>query len=329
MVAPNRVIRTSNAIFDSPNDIQLPSPPSTTQVLVKMSSEQGKNIPIPEKPITAESDGNHITKHDLLHCIACASRLVRNDLVELRCGDLWCRSCLERVFECAMKDETVYPPRCCVSTISLKSVRHHIPKRLFREYQAKQLELSTRDKTYCHKLRCSAFIAPHSIHNGQAICQKCRSKTCAKCRQEWHFGPCPEFGDVHDFMKFAESRRWKRCPECRRMVEREEGCNHMGCRCGCEFCYGCGARFYECRCEYSDDDNFEDDNFDDDEQLMTARRIRRHRHEDHQGYQVLSEKGTNFGCDICDRIYGNWISECEDCLLHVCNRCKGGQPVER
>jgi len=31
------------------------------------------------------------------------------------------------------------------------------------------------------------------------------------------------------------------CPQCFVLSRRETGCNHIVCRCGCDFCFGCGA----------------------------------------------------------------------------------------
>uniref|UniRef100_A0A0M3HSY0 RING-type domain-containing protein n=1 Tax=Ascaris lumbricoides TaxID=6252 RepID=A0A0M3HSY0_ASCLU len=36
----------------------------------------------------------------------------------------------------------------------------------------------------------------------------------------------------------------KQCPECRLFCERIDGCNHMECPCGAEFCYVCGKPFF-------------------------------------------------------------------------------------
>jgi hypothetical protein len=46
-------------------------------------------------------------------------------------------------------------------------------------------------------------------------------------------------------LRVAREHQWKRCPAagCGHMVERTEGCNHMRCRCGCDFCYACGSRY--------------------------------------------------------------------------------------
>lgn len=35
----------------------------------------------------------------------------------------------------------------------------------------------------------------------------------------------------------------KRCPECGRVIEKSEGCNHMTCLCGAHFCWKCGKSF--------------------------------------------------------------------------------------
>lgn len=31
------------------------------------------------------------------------------------------------------------------------------------------------------------------------------------------------------------------CPNCKVLIYKEEGCNHMICPCGCEFCWVCGG----------------------------------------------------------------------------------------
>ena len=145
-------------------------------------------------------------KDDSYCCLACAKKFDSKHLAKLPCGYAYCNGCLEYVFRRAMRDETAYPPRCCYHTISLKTVRRHLPNTLVRDFREKQLELATKDKIYCHKPTCSAFIAPHSIHNGQAICQRCGAGTCSKCRAEWHFGPCTG-GVDKEFVDFAISNK--------------------------------------------------------------------------------------------------------------------------
>lgn len=35
---------------------------------------------------------------------------------------------------------------------------------------------------------------------------------------------------------------WQRCPKCKVIVEKVDGCNQIECKCECSFCYLCGRR---------------------------------------------------------------------------------------
>ncbi len=60
--------------------------------------------------------------------------------------------------------------------------------------------------------------------------------------------------DDQEFVKFARGAHYKQCPKCRFWVSKNEGCDHMTCRCKYEFCYKCGGPYGSCGCEedYSD-----------------------------------------------------------------------------
>ena len=108
----------------------------------------------------------------------------------LKCNHNWCKDCMAKLVCIANGTEAVFPPRCCnLRGIDPGDLRKYVSSNLFREYKAARYEYSIFNRTYCHAPDCGAFIAPHSIHNGDAICQKCLSRTCAKCKDQWHFGP--------------------------------------------------------------------------------------------------------------------------------------------
>lgn len=105
------------------------------------------------------------------------------------------------------------------------------------------------DKFYCPFQDCGAmFVIENDGGEDQvireAVCPSCHRMFCAKCRVPWH----PESGckdakiSRHDVMMrdLAEKNKWRKCPQCKVYVERTEGCPHITCRCGFEFCYGCG-----------------------------------------------------------------------------------------
>jgi hypothetical protein len=46
---------------------------------------------------------------------------------------------------------------------------------------------------------------------------------------------------------------WQVCGNCSSLVELEQGCNHMTCRCGYEFCYVCARHWKQCECALWDE----------------------------------------------------------------------------
>ena len=48
--------------------------------------------------------------------------------------------------------------------------------------------------------------------------------------------------------QLAEEEGWKRCFQCKALVEHREACQHMTCRCGTQFCYVCCRRWRTCSC---------------------------------------------------------------------------------
>jgi len=43
----------------------------------------------------------------------------------------------------------------------------------------------------------------------------------------------------------AQRHRWRQCEQCKHMIELGEGCRHMTCKCGYEFCYTCGRPWWK------------------------------------------------------------------------------------
>lgn len=48
--------------------------------------------------------------------------------------------------------------------------------------------------------------------------------------------------------QMADQEGWKRCPKCRTMIEHTSHCRIMHCRCGAEFCFVYGAKWWTCSC---------------------------------------------------------------------------------
>jgi hypothetical protein len=73
---------------------------------------------------------------------------------------------------------------------------------------------------------------------------------------EWHKDmTCKEYKisattseDDEKFMAFVKGKKFKQCPKCKFWVEKNEGCDHMTCKCKFEFCYKCGGIYMKCEC---------------------------------------------------------------------------------
>lgn len=90
-------------------------------------------------------------------------------------------------------------------------------------------------------MACASLHALHCII--RSICGCCvQGMTCAQFQ-----ALPPELRSVEDaaMLRMAQQQSWKRCPAagCGHIVERTEGCNHMRCRCGVDFCYACGSAY--------------------------------------------------------------------------------------
>ncbi|KAK0671427.1 hypothetical protein QBC41DRAFT_344678 [Cercophora samala] len=138
-------------------------------------------------------------------------------------------------------------------------------------FHAGQMPLEFKLPTYCHDTKCGAFIP--DILGGR--CRRCRKRTCEVCKTGFHLGEggCKK-EDVDSAEERTEMRRvaamglgkgseekkvkknserelwvltrelmkkmeWKRCPRCKSGVEKVDGCNHITCVCGVEWCYRC------------------------------------------------------------------------------------------
>lgn len=89
-------------------------------------------------------------------------------------------------------------------------------------------------------------------------CPACRTTFCGLCRNPWVYGfanhsyqACrdytrllpPSLEDESLADRFALAALSRACPGCTRRTERIDGCNHISCPCGTQWCYACGSRW--------------------------------------------------------------------------------------
>ncbi|CAF9913041.1 hypothetical protein IMSHALPRED_000888 [Imshaugia aleurites] len=55
------------------------------------------------------------------NCAICTDKVVARHLVTVPCGHPYCKTCIGQLYDFAMKDESLFPPRCCRQPIPLET----------------------------------------------------------------------------------------------------------------------------------------------------------------------------------------------------------------
>ncbi|KAK4671156.1 hypothetical protein QC764_602850 [Podospora pseudoanserina] len=188
-------------------------------------------------------------------CVSCRDNktLVENT-AKLKCAHRMCNTCLVRSFELSLRGPQHMPPRCCTAEpIPPKHVDKLLGEDFKAEWNRKYREYTTRSRIYCPEERCGRWFQPDNIRQengrGQAKCSHCKTKVCCACHGLWHPQySCPGDENTAQFMPQSKRDTYQTCYQCHHMVELAEGCNHMKCRCGAQFCMLCGGPWKSCAC---------------------------------------------------------------------------------
>ncbi|TYJ32492.1 hypothetical protein E1A91_A05G038900v1 [Gossypium mustelinum] len=169
----------------------------------------------------------------------------------------YCTDCMIKYVASKLQDRITAiscPVENCGGLLEPEYCRNILPKEVFDRWgdalcEAMVLGLQS---FYCPYKDCSMLLIDDG---GEAVkeseCPNCRRLFCAQCKVPWHAElECGEFQRLHKderekedimLMKLAKEKKWARCPNCRFVVKRTQGCRFMRCRCGGAFCYDCGT----------------------------------------------------------------------------------------
>ncbi|KAK2059121.1 IBR finger domain-containing protein [Colletotrichum caudatum] len=216
-----------------------------------------------EGPVDEAAIAYHANPTEQLHqpertagCVICRDVYAARELYENPgCQDMYCAGCLRNLFEASIKDESLFPPRCCGHAIPIDDISGKLFSDEFvNTFHAKSVEYSTTDRTYCHAPTCSAFIPPATIHGDIGTCPTCQARVCALCKGPEHQDhACTQDAATQQVLQLAKDNKWKRCPSCQTVVELDVGCYHITCRCNAHFCYLCLEKWKSCECRIWDD----------------------------------------------------------------------------
>ncbi|KAK4955985.1 hypothetical protein LTR10_006924 [Elasticomyces elasticus] len=176
-----------------------------------------------------------------------------------------CYSCINAHFELAIEDESHYPPRWGDHVLNIDDYAHALSTAVLERYMKKSLEWEVRPgrRLYCTQVfggtetKCDTFLGERTGDgtNFRYCCEACHALSCPACgdivpsmlRSYDTPHVCDRaklctFDDMSDFGSLVRGKDFQVCPgkRCGRKVELADGCNHVNCFCGEQFCYVCG-----------------------------------------------------------------------------------------
>ncbi|KAG6528317.1 E3 ubiquitin-protein ligase RNF144A-like [Zingiber officinale] len=191
----------------------------------------------------------------LISCTICMDSKPLHQFMEISsCHHSFCLSCINRYVESKLDENTAMircpEPGCREGALEPLSCQWWLHGSTFERWCSILCLSMVKAKVYCPYTDCSGMMEADG-HEAlrEAECGHCRRMFCTRCRVPWHQGRvCGDSQEAIEeeekdvlLRELAAKLKWQRCPQCRIMVERIEGCRFMKCRCDCCFCYICAS----------------------------------------------------------------------------------------
>ncbi|KAK6506790.1 hypothetical protein TWF481_005250 [Arthrobotrys musiformis] len=182
-------------------------------------------------------------------CFFCCDRKQMWQMCILHCEHTSCIDCVKRNYRMCIEDTSLLPPKCCkkypLVYASVAAERTNEIHKLARWIATGRVP-SPIGRCYA----CEKDIWPGAELGDVGLCVFCNERTCLRCNVKWHgFSKVEcQIGQLNGLIAMVMDNQWSQCYHCGLVVERREGCAHIKCRCGAEFCYHCGGKWPECPC---------------------------------------------------------------------------------
>jgi hypothetical protein len=182
-------------------------------------------------------------------CAICQEN-VYEPMTELMCAHAFCKGCLVTYIQIKIEEGQILLINCpylnCQSQIYEFTIQRLVSETVFSKYlRFKKIEELSRDPflKWCPVADCEGYDKG-SLKKSRLICNICSFEYCFYCSSKWHPREKCKFEDEKKLDKWAHQQGIKFCPNCRRKVEKNLGCDHMTCpKCNYEWCWLCGTRY--------------------------------------------------------------------------------------
>jgi len=183
------------------------------------------------------------------------------------CQHSFCRDCLGEHLTTKLGERGVdgAAPQCpqvdCKAEIPATEMELLVDAALVEKYTESSLQTFIAchgdDYACCPTPDCPYLFFYTKGQDTDFKCPQCGKRYCLQCRVEYHMGAnCEEYqrwslsnGQSDDlFGELVIGQKMKQCARCRNWIQKAQGCDHMTCRCGFQFCYRCGQKWPHAKC---------------------------------------------------------------------------------
>ncbi|KAF5801375.1 putative transcription factor C2H2 family [Helianthus annuus] len=218
------------------------------EIFVINSATQFQACSSSKKPLLLNKKRKRESKTLYSFCGICMDTKTASEMFDNTgiCNHLFCSDCIRQHVAVKIKENLTKvkcPDPSCKGVIGPEACRSIVPKEVLERWESILCEsvIMESQKFYCPFKDCSAMLVDDGgVVVTQSECPNCNRLFCAQCKVAWHCGiSCVEFQSLKKdernpndilLMNLAKEKRWKRCPNCKRFVEKVSGCNYIACR---------------------------------------------------------------------------------------------------
>ena len=189
-------------------------------------------------------------------CEICNEIFIVNEFNQLeKCGHAYCSSCWYDSLSVKIKENKLASIKCLDYNCEEKLPDFFIENilktdnTLLKIYQRYKLELeiiNDPNKKLCPYPNCDSYLEQKNIHNKDVTCLN-NHTFCFLCLKKPHGNlPCNGSDLDKSVVDYALNNFVKKCPKCKIIIEKNNGCNHITCtKCGYQWCWLCNEQYNE------------------------------------------------------------------------------------
>ena len=193
------------------------------------------------------------SKKEKIECEICNEMFIanKNNKVE-KCGHAFCPNCWYDFLSVKIKENKLTSIKCldynCKEKLKDEFIINLLNSNidLIKKYKRYKLELeiiNAPNKKLCPYPNCDSYLELKEIRNKDVTCKN-NHIFCFECLKKPHGKlPCNENIDK-SIEEYAMNNFVKKCPKCKIIIEKNNGCNHITCtKCGYQWCWLCNEEY--------------------------------------------------------------------------------------